>query len=134
MEKIDSVIELLLRRGADLNHACRVPRLPGQEGMPGSALHICAIEACEYLALPMLDYGADVNLRNHWGITSLHLAVVVPRCEMVKLFIRRGADTFPRDIKRETAAGYKLDTLESRSRKEYHRFTVRYIRCRDKGA
>ena len=80
MGKIYSVIELLLHRSAGSNYTCGARRFSEQEGAPGSALHICAVEAYEYLALLLLDHGGDVNLRIHLGMTPLHLLVVVRRC------------------------------------------------------
>ena len=90
---------MLIHRSAGSNYTCGARRFSEQEGTPGSALHICAVEAYEYLAQLLLDHhGGDVSLRIHLGMTPLHLFVVVRRHQMVKLLKTQGADIFaPRD-------------------------------------
>ena len=52
----------------------------------------CKSETARQLALLCLDAGAEINCKNNWDVTGLHLAALMGDKSLVKELIKRGAD------------------------------------------
>ncbi|CAK9786803.1 ankyrin [Cutaneotrichosporon oleaginosum] len=76
-------------------------REEGEEG-PGSALHDAASEG-DVAALDKLLERNNVNIKDEYGFTPLHLAADRGRTEVVKLLLERGADKAILDPDEQTA-------------------------------
>jgi uncharacterized protein len=51
----------------------------------------------------LLDYGADVNVRNFNGATALIYAATFNQTEIAKLLLEKGADKTVQDVRGNTA-------------------------------
>nr|XP_006006326.1 PREDICTED: ankyrin repeat domain-containing protein 10-like [Latimeria chalumnae] len=76
-----SSMELLLRAGADVNSQCK---------HGGSPLH-AAVGLFPECALLLIQYGANVNLSDNWGVTPMYLAACSGQIECIQLLVRAGA-------------------------------------------
>ncbi|KGO64318.1 Mg2+ transporter protein, CorA-like/Zinc transport protein ZntB [Penicillium expansum] len=78
-------IKLLLTRGADSTL---------QEGDIGNPLHLAAMEGCKDATVELLSQAPnhDINAKNVWGNTALHLAARYGQPHIVQKLIEHGAD------------------------------------------
>uniref|UniRef100_A0A0G4FXP6 Uncharacterized protein n=1 Tax=Chromera velia CCMP2878 TaxID=1169474 RepID=A0A0G4FXP6_9ALVE len=107
------VAELLLSRGADVNAAD-----DQQEG--STLIHHAASLGCPGVLTVALDSGADVHVRDHYGLTALHWCTcnranhegepldVVPERKLLcaQLLVERGVDPSAEDNAGRTALSY----------------------------
>nr|XP_018904143.1 PREDICTED: ankyrin-3-like isoform X1 [Bemisia tabaci]XP_018904144.1 PREDICTED: ankyrin-3-like isoform X1 [Bemisia tabaci] len=91
-ERVENVIEILVKNGADVNRA-------DLEG--GTALHFLAASGCERGVKLLLENGATANSVNSKGRTPLHEAAgswtPSGRPAVVELLLRHGAEVDARD-------------------------------------
>ncbi len=91
-------VRLLLELGAQVDQRSR-------NSMNNTALHACAaISRSPEIAGVLLDYGTDVNARQHGDFTALHAVAANGSAELAKLLLERAADPTLRTADGETAA------------------------------
>lgn len=66
-------------------------------------LHVAIAERNYQAANVLIKAGADVNARDHFGMTSLHYAVREESREMCQILIEHGADVKAKDSDEHTA-------------------------------
>merc|ERR1712096_433748 len=71
----------------------RAAKLEALDDYDWTALHWAAFEKCESACEVLLSKGADVNAQNVEGSTVLMMAALSGEVELVKLFLKYGADT-----------------------------------------
>ncbi|VVB98553.1 Putative ankyrin repeat protein [uncultured archaeon] len=84
----------------DLNAACAAiaagADLNAKNSMGQGILHYAASQGKEIAEL-LLDHGAELNCRDFWGRTTLHLAICECNPAVEKLFVSRKADVNAKD-------------------------------------
>lgn len=100
------VVDLLLRAGADPNLAA------GEKEQ--TPIHDAAERGALDSARLLLEFGADVNVRNHWGLPPIHLAARKKHEEMFVFLAENGASalqTEPVSSEELTAADMELGRI-----------------------
>ena len=99
--RVAKVTELLLRKGADVNHA-------DNDGNTPLAVH--ADHHCERDVIKlMLKVGADINSKDRNGDSVLHHVLDHGDCELARLLIKKGADYNVANNKGETPATIAIE-------------------------
>jgi len=62
-----------------------------------SALHFAAMEDRVKVVQLLIDYGANINIRNKFGYTAMHSAVIEENIDALKCLVQNGADINARD-------------------------------------
>ncbi len=89
-----------LESGIDLNQI-----IEGEQGYP---IHFAVNSSIEIIQM-LIDYGADVNVKDAKGKTPLHIvAAVKPSIEKMELLIDNGADVNAVDNEGKTPLAYVL--------------------------
>ncbi len=94
----------LLRRGAMVDDRARPP-----ERLAMTPLMIAAVDGCTDVVRALIDAGADVNKRDHNGLTALHHAAGAPdrgHMLIVDALLAAGAERAPLSPKGETPAAF----------------------------
>jgi len=86
-------LELLLKKGVDINVSKNVKTTPLLEAIQGKN-----IEGIKLL----LQYNALINQKNRYGTTPLHLAVEKRNIEIIKLLLKHGANPYLTDKNKRT--------------------------------
>lgn len=95
--KNSDIVELLLKHGADVH-------VHGKE----APLH--RIEDKKTAEL-LLSYGADIEARDDFGNTLLHMASSAGLLDMVKVLLKHGANVYPQNNEGKTACMLATDLL-----------------------
>jgi len=77
--------------------------LQARDGVGETAFHYVVVENRVDLAQHLLEWGSDINTRDHSGVTPLMAAAYVGYLDMVKWLIQHGADMDLKDALGETA-------------------------------
>ncbi len=93
-----------------------------------TALDFACMGKCTERAQFLLKNGANPNLRNRYGQTSLHHAAFVGSLELVKILISNGANVYLKTIKSETP----LDIAKHTGKTEVEQFLQTYIEENEK--
>ncbi|XP_014227268.1 uncharacterized protein LOC106652688 [Trichogramma pretiosum] len=80
------VLKLLLENNADVSATCEY-----HGTIPTTILGMNSKDSIEIIKL-LLKYGMDVNLKDNWGRTPLHIAVKRARLEEIEFLLLHGAD------------------------------------------
>lgn len=104
------LVQALLNKRAD-------PNLKMSTGMTALILESNNEETIATTMQLLLDYGADVNVANHWGFTALHFAAQRGRIDKVNALLDKGVNVDLTNINGETplilAANYgHLDVVQ----------------------
>lgn len=75
----------------------------------GTPLHWCVLLGLFEKAGVLISHGADLNARNKYGDTPLHVGVVEKKWELVRLLLASGADQTVVDSKGMIASEYATD-------------------------
>src|SRR5262249_4752645 len=87
-----AIVRTLLERGADV-HAV----IQDEEAGRWTALYLAAHESQLKCAKMLLEYGAQVDVRNAIGRTPLICAALMPGGKVVRLLLEHGADVHAED-------------------------------------
>lgn len=74
-----------------------------QDANQNSALHIAVQKGYVSICQVLLQHGADVNIRNKYHQTPLHVVSTGRNKEILELLIKRGAETNTKDINQRTS-------------------------------
>jgi ankyrin repeat protein len=94
-ENNPEILKLLIDAGVDPNPEAAIH-------MQWPPIYMCArLKTSECLEM-IIEAGADINSKDHYGSTALHGAVKKKRLENVKILLKRGADINAVDNEGET--------------------------------
>lgn len=91
-DRLLEIVQMLLRKGANANAS---PTLGLSCGEPPLFV---AIRTGQYRTIKLLlQHGANINYRSHWGQTPIFLAVLLGHVGIVSHLLKNGADTITRN-------------------------------------